>query len=243
MAAAADSGYISHMRILGIDTSGPLSSVALLEGGSVRAEERFPEGARPSADIVPALQRILGEAGVRVEDVDAFAAVRGPGSFTGLRVGLATARGLALASGRPAAGMCALDLLARQAPREASTVCALIDAGRGEVYAGIYRADGESWSRQGAYQLLSPEAAAGLAGAAVYLGSGAAAGRARLEACPGARIAPHRPWLAADAARELGAALARGERIDPETLRPLYIRPSEAERTGRWGTTISVLNR
>lgn len=223
------------MRVLGIDTCGPHPSVALLEDGSVRAEERFPEGARPSREILPALQRILSAAGTRLQSVDAFAAVRGPGSFTGLRVGLATARGLALASGRPAAGFCALDLLARQAPQGAAAVCALIDAGRGEVYAGIYSVEaGGRWSRQGEYQILSPEAAAGLAGTALCIGSGADAYRSRLEACAGG-VAPHRPWLAGDAARELSALLARGARVDPETLRPLYIRPSEAERTARWG--------
>lgn len=227
------------MRILGIDTSGPHASVALAVGEEVRSEERLPAGARASREILPAVERALAAAGVGVGRVDGFAAVRGPGSFTGLRVGLATARGLALATGRPAAGFCALDLLAEQAPGAAAAACALIDAGRGEIYAGIYRRVDGGWQRSGDWRLLRPEALVEAAGAIVYLGPGSDAVRSLVEAA-GGRIAPHDPWLAAQAARRLARALRAGEPPDPGTLRPLYIRPSEAERTGRWRTTRSA---
>lgn len=228
------------MFVLGIDSAGPAASVALVEGAVCVAEERLPAGARSSRELLPAVERALAAAGRRIEQVLAFAAVRGPGSFTGVRVGLATVRGLALASGRPAAGYCALDLLAAQAPGEATAVCVLIDAGRGEAYAGFYRRsagpsppESGGWARQGDYELLSPAAAAARVREGVILGPGARAGGGLLPA-RGVSLAPHHPWLGADAARGLARAIERGDPLDPETLRPLYIRASEAERTRRW---------
>jgi tRNA threonylcarbamoyladenosine biosynthesis protein TsaB len=225
--------------VLGIDTAGPAASVALVDGGVCLAEERLPAGARSSRELLPAVERALERARRRFEQVLAFAAVRGPGSFTGVRVGLATVRGLALASGRPAAGYCALDLLAAQAPGEAPAVCAVIDAGRGEVYAGFYRRPagptpaGAPWGSAGDYAILSAgEAAARLREGAI-LGPGAPAVVGE-EPPAGVALVPHRPWLGVDAARALEGALARGETPDPGSLRPLYIRPSEAERTRRW---------
>ncbi|MBI4245993.1 MAG: tRNA (adenosine(37)-N6)-threonylcarbamoyltransferase complex dimerization subunit type 1 TsaB [Candidatus Rokubacteria bacterium] len=226
------------MRVLGIDTCGPQASVALVEGDAILAEERLPAGSRASRETLPAVERVLVAAGAGIDGVGAFAAVRGPGSFTGLRVGLATARGLALAAGRPAAGFCALDLLARQVGPGAGALCALIDAGRGELYAGLYLRAASGWERAGEWLLLEPRALLEKARGAVLVGPGAERIRALLEERgEAAAIAPHRPWLAADAARLLARRLEAGEAPDPESLRPLYIRPSEAERTGRWRTT------
>jgi tRNA threonylcarbamoyladenosine biosynthesis protein TsaB len=234
------------MLVLGIDGASAAASVALVDGASCLAEVRLTAGARGSRELLPAVERVLAAAGRRFDQVLAFAAVRGPGSFTGLRVGLATVRGLALASRRPAAGYCALDLLAAQAPPEALAVCALIDAGRGELYAGFYRRAGQTgsrgaagWERTGEYEIVPAAAAVARAREGVILGSGAP-GAGGPPLAGGARLAPHRPWLALDAARALAASLDSGEPPDPESLRPIYIRPSEAERTRRWATGGSV---
>ncbi len=234
--------YHGKVRILGIDTSGAAASVALVDGAQVRAEERLPAQSRASRELLPAIERVLGRCGLGPGEVDGFAAVRGPGSFTGLRVGLATAVGLALAGGRPAAGSSALDLLAEQAPEEAGAVCALIDAGRGEWYAGFYRRRAGSLERQGEYEILTlPALSASLALPIVLVGPGAGRARDILAGCRAeAAIAPHTDLLAAPAARALQRLLASGAVPDPDSLRPLYIRPSEAERTRRWPTTHSA---
>ena len=248
------------MKLLGIDTCGLEPGVALAEGTEVLAEERLPAGSRASQELLPAIERLLRSASLGLEEVEGFAAVRGPGSFTGLRVGLATASGLALATGRPAAGFSALDLLSEQAPGSAPSVWAVLDAGRGEFYAAHYRRAGRRLERSGEYRLLSAaaviavvgaeakvageqagaEASAG-AGGTVLLGGGAEALRSMFErSVPEARVVPHRAWLAGDAAGSLARTLAAGGRPAPGSLRPLYIRPSEAERTARWRTTSSA---
>jgi tRNA threonylcarbamoyladenosine biosynthesis protein TsaB len=229
------------MLVLGIDTCGGDASVALVEGEELRAEEPLPVGSRASREALPAIERLLRAASLRLEEVDAFAAVRGPGSFTGLRVGLATARGLALATGKPAAGFCALDLLAGQAPRGERRVWALIGAGRGELYAASYRFSGGGVERQGDYLLLPAGSVAAAVGDAWCLGAGALEARACIEANgAGARVLECRSRLAAEAARWLARRAAGGSFPDADSLRPLYIRPSEAERTRRWRTTSSA---
>ena len=102
--------------LLALETSGRVLSVALLRGEEVLAER---QGARerPGAEsLLPAVDEVLVRAGVRVADVEAFAVSIGPGSFTGLRVGIATVKGLAFGSGRPVAAVSSLAVLARGAP-------------------------------------------------------------------------------------------------------------------------------
>jgi len=227
------------MKILGIDTSGPQASVALVEGGEVRAEVCLPAGSRASREALPAVERVIEAAGIGIDAVDGFAAVSGPGSFTGLRVGLATVRGLALATGRPAAGFCALELLARRVPTVPGGVCALIDAGRGEVYVGVYEDPDGGRRCTGGYRLLSAAAAAGIAARCTCIGPGFELVRPYFEAGARPGVVPHPAALAADAARRMEQILAAGDKIAPESLRPLYIRPSQAESRESWRPTPS----
>jgi tRNA threonylcarbamoyladenosine biosynthesis protein TsaB len=231
------------MTLIGIDTSGPECSVALLCGEAPLAEERLETGARASRDLLPALDRLLKGVRLSLEDVDGFAAVRGPGSFTGLRVGLATARGLALATGKPAAGFNALDLLAWQVPHDSPLVCAWIDAGRAEVYTATYVYGRSGWELQGAHALQDAARAVAQAPPGIFLGSGARRYHEEIEARgAGFRVVEHRPHLALDAAHAWARQTAMDTEPDPQSLRPLYIRPSEAERTGRWRTTRTTSN-
>lgn len=223
------------MVVVGIDASGPMSSVALIRDDELLAEERLEEGARPSREVLPALDRVMTMTGLSMESVDGLAAVRGPGSFTGLRVGLATARGLAMAAGKPAVGFSALDLLARQAPADLLRVSVWIDANREEVYTAGYRKSRGEWELETQYELLSYARAAAQALPGAFLGSGAKRYRGEIETRgPEFRVVGHRPHLAADAARAWARLAAAGVKPDPESLRPLYIRPSDAERRRRW---------
>lgn len=119
-----------------MDTCGPEGSVALAEvterGVRVLAERRLA-GRTYSAELMPAIREMLETAGVVVADLDALVVVRGPGSFTGVRVGLSTAKGLAQAAGVAVIGVSRLQVLAQKAASRA----AVLDAGRGEMYFGL----------------------------------------------------------------------------------------------------------
>lgn len=124
------------MRVLGIDTCGPEGSVALAdvnEQGVTVLQARRLAGRTYSEDLMPAIREMLEAAGVAVGDLGAIVVVRGPGSFTGVRVGLSTAKGLAQAAGLPVIGVSRLQVLAQKAGSRA----AVLDAGRGEMYFGL----------------------------------------------------------------------------------------------------------
>ena len=136
MTDVEETGPEAEPRILAIDTSSPRASLALARGGRVIAaageESREPH----SRTLFNRLAGLLEGAGVAPEEIDAFAVATGPGSFTGLRVGLAAVKGLARTLGRPAVGVTSLDALALAAGVQGRVV-ALIAAGRGEVYCGL----------------------------------------------------------------------------------------------------------
>ena len=155
----------------------------------------------------------------------------GPGSFTGLRVGLSAIKGLALALGIPVAAVPTLDAMAASLPFAALPVCPVLDARKGEVYASLYRWDGVAMRREWEYQALAPETlAARLGEPVIVLGDGAPAIRS-----PHARLAPpsHRApspvWVALLGAERLLA----GDTVAAADLVPIYLRPSQAELTRR----------
>jgi tRNA threonylcarbamoyl adenosine modification protein YeaZ len=121
------------MNVLAIDTASPNPAVSLSRGGEL-FEEALPSDRRSSEELVPALRRILTAARLRLEDCDRLAVCSGPGSFTGIRVGLATAWGLARASGIPVEAVSTLEAMAEAArPSGARRLAAVLDAGRGEA--------------------------------------------------------------------------------------------------------------
>ncbi|HEX5000779.1 MAG TPA: tRNA (adenosine(37)-N6)-threonylcarbamoyltransferase complex dimerization subunit type 1 TsaB [Terriglobia bacterium] len=138
------------MRVLAVDTSSARGSAALSEKGIVLAETRLASSIQHSERLFASIEFIFRFAPFTLGDVDLFAATRGPGSFTGLRIGLAAMEGFAAAYGKPSAGVSTLEALAWQTGIEDAPVAAVIDARRGEVYAALYRRHGGA--RQGALQ-------------------------------------------------------------------------------------------
>jgi len=129
------------MLILGVDTSGKNGSIALVEfePGSPRTLEVVPlEGGTFSAQLVPQISDLLARHNFNQRNLDGFAVVSGPGSFTGLRVGLAAIKALAEVLEKPIAAVSLLEALARSSARQGE-ITALLDAGRGHVYAGDFR--------------------------------------------------------------------------------------------------------
>lgn len=225
--------------LLAIDTATPSAGVALTGGtfgqGEVLAELRLIGSKTHSRRLLAVIEVLLQESETRWEDLDGIAIGLGPGSFTGLRIGMATAKGLAAATGKPLYGVSTLDVLAAACTGEGQ-VCSLLDARKQEVYAAVYQRDRDGRAvRQGEMLVLPPaDLIAHLGDQPVLLvGSGARlygeelclrlAGRARV-----APAALHQP-SAAVLGLLAGELALRGEVLDPIEGLPLYVRRSDAE--------------
>jgi tRNA threonylcarbamoyladenosine biosynthesis protein TsaB len=226
------------VRLLAVETSTLTGAVALLEGDAVVGESRLNVAVTHGERLLAAVDGLLGAARWRLADVEALAVAVGPGSFTGLRIGVSTVKGLAFATGRPVVGVPTLDALAWLLPFAAHPVCPVLDAKKGEVYAALYRTGGGGLeplmpARAVAPETLVAELRDAVPTPVVFLGDGVGALAPWLARTLGPRalLAPAGLRLpSAVTVGELGLrALARGEAVDPAALVPLYLRPSEAE--------------
>jgi tRNA threonylcarbamoyladenosine biosynthesis protein TsaB len=210
--------------------------VALLRGEALLAERRAPPDRPGSEGLLPAIDALLRRAGCPVAALEAFAVCAGPGSFTGLRVGIATVKGLAFGSSAPVAAVGTLAALARRAPPTRDPIVAVLDAKRGEVYAAAFAGAGpEELVPEGLPEgLYTPEElAARLPARCLLVGDGVEVCGERLREAlgPGVRSLP--PPRGRPRARDVGVLgarmLRRGEGIAAEDLVPRYLRRAEAE--------------
>ncbi len=215
------------MRVLAIETSTLAGGVALAEPERIVSEYALDVRTTHSERLMPAIDRLLADAGWALATLDGLAVSVGPGSFTGLRIGISTAKGLAFGLDVPIAPVPTLDALAARLPFAASPVCPVLRARRDEVYACLYRWAGGAMRREWDYLALSPaELAARLPGDVILLGDGASHVPA-----PAARLAPAAVRTpSAATVGELGLArLGAGDVVSATELVPLYLRPPEAE--------------
>src|SRR5678815_3522473 len=146
------------MKVLAIDTTSERESVGLADDLVLLAETRV-RAAGHSRQVLSAVEFVLRAAGVTAGEVEGYAVTLGPGSFTGVRVGLSTVQGLALASRRPCLGVSTLDVLAAAITGEAPTLVAMVDAARaGQVFAAVYDAEAH---RRGEPESAAPEEVVG----------------------------------------------------------------------------------
>ncbi len=224
------------MITLALDTSGAEASVALVrDGHGVRellGSEVLATGMRHGVDLFPALERLLRGASVAPRDVSLVAVGTGPGSYTGLRVGITAARAFAYASGAQLLGIPSCDAWAAAAPIGLSSgarpLAVVLDARIRAVYLAVYEASNGAWNRREGPELVDPAAAATrVPSNAIVVGDGIAP---YAEAFAG-RIASATPTraAAADVAGLALGRLARGERDAIDSVVPLYLRKSEAE--------------
>jgi tRNA threonylcarbamoyladenosine biosynthesis protein TsaB len=221
--------YKLGVRVLAVDTTTPRGSLAVVTEEGTAAEVRVTTAEGHSRWLLPAVDAALRGLAVAPEDLDAFAVAVGPGSFTGLRVGISSIQGLALAAAKPCLGSSSLDLLARSARGRAPTVVALVDAFRGEVFGAVYDEEGRP---RDAPRVGTPESfVVGLEGAVAFVGDGARRHRARLEGGGGeARFPEVDLFLAGELGRWAIVRLRQGAGQRPGDLRPLYLRPPDIRK-------------
>lgn len=238
------------MRVLALDSTTRLGSVALVDcddGGARVVEEREGDSTRTHAERLPGeLLQLLGAHGLGVADVDLFAVASGPGSFTGLRIGIATMQGLALASGRGLVGVSALDALAEAGTLfigDAAMLATWMDAYRHDVFTNLYTVHtlpSEGFRHQirmveeprvdDPAATLARWSASGLQ-PSLFIGGGAVLyADAIARVVPSARVLPAPP-LASAVGRLAAVRAAAGEAVHPAALQPLYVRRPDVELT------------
>jgi len=220
--------------LLTIQTASPAGSLAVSDGEHLLAELNLEVRKTATEWLLPSVEDLLAKAALDKSRLDAVAVVSGPGSFTGLRVGLASAKGIALAAGVPLIGVSSLQTLAMQAPFVQVPVCVMMDARKQEVYSALYQWEGGHPRRVSDEQVIKPESLlAGLKGETLFVGNGAVVYRSLIVRQLGARahFAPtylNLPRAGAAAALAL-QEWESGNTFTAEELMPSYLRPSEAE--------------
>jgi len=227
-------GLRCGMYILGIETSTKTGSIAVVSESGVIAQYSLNIEVTHSERLMSTVDRVLKDTGISIREMDAFAVAIGPGSFTGLRIGLATVKGLALALHKPVAAVPTLQALAAGLPFAGYPVCSMLDARKNEVYAALYRFEGHRMVRIMAEEAIPIRDLAGrISGKTLFTGEASVIYRAELERqfSENALFAPLAAVLpSAATVAEIGLALIKGgEQADLEGLAPLYIRRPEAE--------------
>lgn len=222
------------MILLFLDTSGPSAGVALMEDGVVRYEAMTVNAFTHSQSILPMTEEAFRRTGLSLEEVDYLAVTEGPGSFTGVRIGVSTVKGLAHALNKPCVAVDALEAMAAGVRPFSGVICPIQDARAGQVYGAAFQ--GETLARLLPDQPLKLEEFLDQAGTLgerlLFLGDGMPVHRERIAAMMGERALfapPHLAFLRPAAA----AALAwekRDEAVDYLSLEPLYLRAPSAER-------------
>ena len=222
------------MYILGIETSTTTGSVAVVSENGVIAQYSLNIEVTHSERLMSTVDRVLKDTGLTITDMDGYAVAIGPGSFTGLRIGLAAVKGLALVTGKPVAAVPTLEALAWNLPYSAYPVCPMLDARKNEVYAAMYRFDGTTFVRVMAEAVISLSHLSELISEkTLFTGEASHLFREEIVNLFGDRalFAPVSAILpSAATVAEIGFAMIKsGKQADLDSVTPMYIRRSEAE--------------
>jgi len=222
------------MKILALDTATNSCSVAATEDGALSAELTIRKNQTHSKHLMESVHCVLEMAGFGVADLDGLAVTIGPGSFTGLRIGISTIKGLAHALGKPVVGVSTLKALAWQCGQTSYLICPLLDARKGEVYAATYRFRADQLVQKTSARAMIPEAVVeDIKSPCVFIGTGARLYRQSIAAAAGslAHFVPAgQNELRASSVAFL--SMPRFEANDTDGIAglvPHYIRKSDAE--------------
>ena len=228
------------MLILAVDTTTPSGSVALLEDDVLLGEANVESAATHSARLLRSVDFLLTAHGRDVKDIDAFAVAAGPGSFTGIRIGVSAVKSLAFASGKPIAPVSTLLALATKLAADGGPrlVCPLLDAKKEEIYAGLFEARKIGLAElipQGAYTPDTFFARLPARRVIAFAGSGLTAYRAKLLLYVRDKVRfPRRSSVLAAEVGRIGWGMIReGKGVGAASLEPFYLRRSQAEEKCR----------
>ncbi len=220
------------MKVIGIETSGSIGSVAVCDGNKVVGGRTFGKASNHGKEIVSSLEAVFNEVNWKPEDIDLIAVSTGPGSYTGLRIGVTCAKTLAYGLGKPVIDVPTLDVLAGNIKDDVKHICPVIDAKRKRVYACIYDRDNSEDRRATDYLIITPDELKDiLPESTLIFGDGVAPYKEIFAQMKVTIIEDEKPGIA-EAADVAGLGLKRyeqGERCEINALVPLYLRKSEAE--------------
>ncbi len=219
------------MNILALDTSAVTASAAVMRDGVIVGQVSFTNGLTHSQTLMPMVDYLLRGAGLAAADIDLFAVSSGPGSFTGLRIGVGTVKGLAYACGKSCAGVSTLKALAHNIAPTDRLIVPIMDARRNQVYTAACRYDGGRIVTVSYPAAMDVDAlCAGLNEKTVFVGDGVAPYEDKIRGLMGdmAEFAP--PQLRLQSAASVCAAALDETPVPPEELSVIYLRKPQAER-------------
>ncbi len=231
------------MNILAVESSALTASAAVMKDESVVGQVSFTNGLTHSQTLMPMVDYVLKHAGMNVRDIDLFAVNCGPGSFTGLRIGVGTVKGLAYACGKMTVGVSGLKALAYNIAPTDRLIIPIMDARRDQVYTAAYKYSGE-----GLCQVMPPSAmnvqqlCDGIAVPAIFVGDGVRPYRDSIARLCGTKACFAPPQLCLQNAASVCVAALTEEPISPEGLEVIYLRKPQAERE-REEKAASILNK
>lgn len=223
------------MKILAVDTASKSSSAAVISKDRVLAESVLSTGETHSQTLMGVIGGVLQHSGLLLNDIDAYAVTTGPGSFTGLRIGISIVKGLASAGNKLIAGVSALDALALQVSFSNLLLCPMLDARRNEVYFARYRCDPNGGMKKETEDSVGPpeKAISAITEPCLFIGDGSMVYHDLIAEKMGdlASFAPlFTNTVRASAVGHLGSIkIKNNDTYNAKTLEPVYLRKSDAE--------------
>jgi len=224
------------MKVLGVDTSSRSLSVAITEGSKVLAEFNGKANLRHSQDLIPTIENLLKSTGLELGDLDGFALSIGPGSFTGLRIGVSTLKGLGIVTGKVIACVPTMDAVVGNLTEDMPNACVIIDAKKNKIYACIYAVEGGNIKRKSEYLLVTvEELLAKIDFPVTFIGDGIARYKdAILSKNKSAQFVEESKWFPkASVVAKLGTErLRKKEGVTSDELVPMYLYSKECSIRG-----------
>lgn len=224
------------MIVLSIDSSSKVATVALLDENNLIAEYTLNNKLEHSTLIMDIIDKLLIDSNLSIDDVDGFVVSKGPGSFTGLRIGMATVKGLSFGANKPYVSISSLDALAYSVASFDGIICPIMDALRDSVYTCLYKSNNGNLEKILDYSALELDELINLLKdkdeKVIFTGDGLIKHRNYLlEKLPNSSLAPnHLSLIRASSLGELGMKLLLNNTYDELNSSPLYLKKPQAQR-------------
>lgn len=219
------------MKILAIDTSALTATAAILSEDMLIGEISTTTKLTHSQTIMPMIDELLKKVSLDITDIDLFACSEGPGSFTGLRIGIGTIKGLAYGLGKSVVGVSTLEALAHNIDFTDLVICPIMDARKGQVYNGLYRYNGNTLECITEPRALSiEELCQELTERTIFVGDGVNVHKEKIKELLGNKAVFASPQNLLQRAGSVAYAALKKEAVSAEDLIAVYLRKPQAER-------------